>query len=565
MSNPSATATQEFDQVVEGNINIKKLSKNRYKITFSKIRKFLLYQVWSDSSKQLNDNRSVYYLKAKDWVLSNFPTSKTKPDTVPYEPTTVLVINNKRRYIFVIKNAKIKKNGKIVFDVSTDEIKLQSNISKKLLHLPEGCFKNARFDIDSYNFVAGCPGCGPLGSSGCVATCCAPGYPTPPPFCNGPSPPPPPPPPPPPTLPQLSNFNIPTPQNYPGYPIVLQITQPTSNNSSGAFTYSSSNSDIATISGSTVTFLTIGTVIITATQAASGNYSQGSIQTTVTVQLQPGVTLFQGANFVGANLSNLDLSNFNFTNANLTNANLTSANLASANLTNVNLTSANLTSANLTSANLTGTNFTNATLTNATLTNATLTSVIFVGANLSNVDLSNYDFENYNLTNTNFTSANLTSANFTSANLTSANLTSANLTSANITNATLTNATLTGAIFVGTNLSNMDFSNYDFENYNFSNANLTNANLTSVNFRSVNLTSANLKNANMYQAVISYSNINNANFSGTNLFGIVGYWTSNPTPLNLDKAIAITPNGTITGWTFIKEDDAWTLNNNNLN
>lgn len=34
MSNPSAPATQEFDEVVEGNINIKKLSKNRYKITF---------------------------------------------------------------------------------------------------------------------------------------------------------------------------------------------------------------------------------------------------------------------------------------------------------------------------------------------------------------------------------------------------------------------------------------------------------------------------------------------------------------------------------------------------
>ena len=562
MSNPSATATQEIDQVVEGNINIKKLSKNRYKIAFSKIRKFLLYQVLSDSSKQLNDNRSVYYLKAKDWVLSNFPTSKTNPYAFPYEPTTVLVINNKRRYIFVIKNAKIKKNGKIVFDVSTDEIKLQSNISKKLLHLPEGCFKNARFDIDSYNFVAGCPGCGPNGSPGCNSTCCAPGYPTPPPFCHH-SPPPPP-------QPQLSNFIIQT-QYFAGDPPVVQITQPTSN-SSGAFTYSSSNSTFATVYGSIVTFLTIGTVTITATQEASGNYSQGSIETTVTVELQPGVTLFNGANFVGANLSNLTLSNFdfgnsNFTNANLTNANLTSTNLTNVNLTSANLTSANLTSANLTSANFTGANFTNATLTNATLTNTiTLTSVIFVGANLSNVDLSNYDFENYNLTNTNFTSANLTSANLTSANLTSANLTSVNLTSANLTNATLTNATLTGAIFVGTNLSNMDFSNYDFENYNFSNANLTNANLTSVNFRSANLTSANLTNANMYQAVINYSNINNANFSGTNLFGIIGYWNSNPTPLNLDKAIAITSTGNITGgWTFVEEGGAWTLNNNNLN
>jgi hypothetical protein len=337
MSNPSATAIQEFDQVVEGNINIKKLSKKKYKITFSEIRKFLLYQVWSNSSNNLNDNRSVYYQKAKEWVSSKFPTSKTNPYSIPYEPTAVLVINNKRRYVFVIKQAKVKKDGKIIFYISTDEIKLHSNISKKILRLPEGYFTNARFDIDYSTCPCNCtsaptPGCNK--STGCCKCPTAPSWCTPPPSPR------------PLQLPQLSNFNIPT-QSYPGYPIVVKITQPNSNNSSGAFTYSSSNSNIATISNSTVTFLTIGNVIITATQAASGKYSQSSIQITVTVQLQAGTTSFQGANFVGANLSNLDLSNFNFTNANFTNANLTSANLANANLTNANLTSANFTGTNL--------------------------------------------------------------------------------------------------------------------------------------------------------------------------------------------------------------------------
>jgi hypothetical protein len=32
-----------FDQIVKGNVNIKKLSKYRYRITFSKIGKFLVY------------------------------------------------------------------------------------------------------------------------------------------------------------------------------------------------------------------------------------------------------------------------------------------------------------------------------------------------------------------------------------------------------------------------------------------------------------------------------------------------------------------------------------------
>jgi uncharacterized protein YjbI with pentapeptide repeats len=163
--------------------------------------------------------------------------------------------------------------------------------------------------------------------------------------------------------PSLSNFNIP-PQNYAGSPITVGITQPNSN-SGGAFSYSSSNSNIATVSSSNVTFLTLGSFIITETHAASGGYSQGSIQTTVTVQLQAGITSFEGANFVGANLSKLDLSKFDFKNSNFTSANLTSANLTNANLTNANLTSANmyqvsmnnsdLTNANLTSANLLGT------------------------------------------------------------------------------------------------------------------------------------------------------------------------------------------------------------------
>ena len=62
MSNPN------FDQVVEGNVDIKKLSKKNYKIKFSKISKILKYQTWSESSKTLNDDRSVYYQKAKTWI-----------------------------------------------------------------------------------------------------------------------------------------------------------------------------------------------------------------------------------------------------------------------------------------------------------------------------------------------------------------------------------------------------------------------------------------------------------------------------------------------------------------
>ena len=58
---------------------------------------------------------------------------------------------------------------------------------------------------------------------------------------------------------------------------------PPSSNSSGAFTYTSNNTGVATISGNMVTLLAAGTTTITALQAASGGYSAASTSTTLTV------------------------------------------------------------------------------------------------------------------------------------------------------------------------------------------------------------------------------------------------------------------------------------------
>jgi hypothetical protein len=84
-----------------------------------------------------------------------------------------------------------------------------------------------------------------------------------------------------PTLPILSNFTIvsnETPLSQP-----FQLKPPTST-SSGAFTYSvPQGNGVVTINGNTVTVIGAGTVTITATQAASGDYSSGSITTSLTI------------------------------------------------------------------------------------------------------------------------------------------------------------------------------------------------------------------------------------------------------------------------------------------
>ena len=61
------------------------------------------------------------------------------------------------------------------------------------------------------------------------------------------------------------------------------LTQPTSN-STGAFTYSSSNPSVASVSGTQVTPLTAGTTTITATQAAAGAYAAATTSAVLTVQ-----------------------------------------------------------------------------------------------------------------------------------------------------------------------------------------------------------------------------------------------------------------------------------------
>jgi Secretion system C-terminal sorting domain len=76
-----------------------------------------------------------------------------------------------------------------------------------------------------------------------------------------------------PNAPILSNFSIPA-QAVGAAPIT--ITAPTSN-STGAFTYTSSNTSVATIVGNVITIAGGGTSTITATQAAAGGFGSGSI------------------------------------------------------------------------------------------------------------------------------------------------------------------------------------------------------------------------------------------------------------------------------------------------
>jgi ABC-type amino acid transport substrate-binding protein len=143
------TIFPEFDQVVKGNVNISKICKDRYRIRFSKISNFLKYQVWSDSSKSLNENRKVYYQKAKLWIQNfNALNADLKKLGKPlFTPTTVMEIGN-NKYVFVLDKAKLNCKDRIVFNASTKEIGLLNGTSKKMLKIPCEHHDGVRFDID---------------------------------------------------------------------------------------------------------------------------------------------------------------------------------------------------------------------------------------------------------------------------------------------------------------------------------------------------------------------------------------------------------------------------------
>jgi hypothetical protein len=88
------------------------------------------------------------------------------------------------------------------------------------------------------------------------------------------------------SVPTITNFSIP--EKFIG-DAPFTITTPTSN-STGAFTYTSSNTSVATISGNVVTVLAAGISTITANQAPAPPYAAGVATTTLIVSYPPPAT-----------------------------------------------------------------------------------------------------------------------------------------------------------------------------------------------------------------------------------------------------------------------------------
>jgi len=165
---PPGPPCREYDQVLSGDVTIKKKSNGKHEIKFDSenISDILIYQTWSDKWPQLNADREVLTLKATKWVKFNFVNADPNAP-VPYQPTCVMELDDgacpfhkgkheECRHVFVIEDAKLKKEKNckkksVVFTVSSNNMTLPPNSKHKvklLKKIPHGHFKNVRFDID---------------------------------------------------------------------------------------------------------------------------------------------------------------------------------------------------------------------------------------------------------------------------------------------------------------------------------------------------------------------------------------------------------------------------------
>jgi uncharacterized protein YjbI with pentapeptide repeats/alpha-tubulin suppressor-like RCC1 family protein len=355
-----------------------------------------------------------------------------------------------------------------------------------------------------------------------------------------------------------------------------------SSNSPLAFSYASSNTNVATIAGNVVTILTPGTTIITASQAQDAIYASSSATMTLTV--------------VPPNYNGLSIPNSNFTGKNLISATFVGTNLTNSIFTNATLTSVNFTNATIrgvTTGGLIGTS--TATLPSSEYyfkasgsvagvagTDAYIIGpyVRITGMDLSNVDISNIPTASFtglitgSLLNTGSAvlpsgyvfrngyivgnGVSLVGADLTSQTFANLSMRAVDLSGAILTSATFTNTDLSGASLRNNNLSGLNLSTASFINLassgltggsggsavvlpsgysilsgcifgpsvNMSSVDLSGITIpssqsgASINFSSANLTNADFSGVNLSNARFTSADLTNANMTNANLTGV---------------------------------------------
>jgi uncharacterized protein YjbI with pentapeptide repeats len=350
-----------------------------------------------------------------------------------------------------------------------------------------------------------------------------------------------------PILPTITTFSIPG-RTY-GTDVSFNLIDPSSN-SSGAFSYSSGTTSVATISGSTVTIVAAGSSVITATQAAAGAYSSGTITATLTVSL--GTPTLSGTTFTVASSKVYGDASFNITTRPTSNSSgaitYTSSNTNIATIDSsgnwINIVGAGDVSFNATQAAVAN-QFTSATKTSNTLSIAKATPTLAFASPPTTKNVTDAAFTvtassaslgalTYASSNTAFATVNSTTGLVTLVGPGTVTITAAQSATAlynapanatcsiviSAAGSTLAGQTVaSGTSFTGVNLAGASFANSTLSGVSFSGATLTGVNFSGATITGTDFTNANISGAtnlptfSTTQKLQLLSNINNVAIS----------------------------------------------------
>ena len=209
--------------------------------------------------------------------------------------------------------------------------------------------------------------------------------------------------------PTLGNFDMT--KTFGDNPFI--ITQPTSNNTAGAFTYSvTAGSDIISIAGTIITILKAGSATVQASQAASGNYLAATKTATITINRVTPTLVTSQTTFYQKFVSGATVS---FNNVISSNAGTVPRTHVSNNTAVVTIPTASMPSATIVGPGKTTIKVTQPATTNYTeVVNNDLITIVVVGQGktyTSEIFPASFDMSGTNLSNSTFTDCTFTSTN----------------------------------------------------------------------------------------------------------------------------------------------------------
>ena len=292
------------------------------------------------------------------------------------------------------------------------------------------------------------------------------------------------------------------------------------NESNGAFSYSSSDPSFATINASTgvVTIVAVGSSTLTAARAQTAQYNADSVSWTLNIAR--GTTTLTGLSSLTRNVT---VAPFSVSASSASNGAVsyalqdTTSTVLTIHPTSGLVTLLSPGSAVIVASQAQGTFYEAPTSITATITVSaaatTLQGTTLTGSDsFANVDLSGASLSNTTITNTNFASGRLNNSNFSGATISGANMSSSQLSSASLANTTITNTNFTSGVLNNANLNGASISNSNMTSADLSGATMRSATITGTDFTSANLRRTDLSGANVRGSIF-----NNADLSGSTL------------------------------------------------